>query len=97
MTKAEKLPWLSLNSGTVWTPNIELNAIMKKCFQTEEPVRGKPETLCSPCRAAGAERIWQPFSYWELFDQTNSAAAGMEVLIRIKGDTMFPMHSRLFP
>lgn len=35
VTKVEKLPQLSLNSGTVWTPNIELNAIMKKCFRME--------------------------------------------------------------
>lgn len=37
MTKVGKLLQLSLNlnSGTVGTPNIELNAIMKKCFQPE--------------------------------------------------------------
>lgn len=84
MTKVEKLLQLSLslNSGTVGTPNIELNAIMKKCFQPKEvPVRGKPERLYSFCTAAGGERIWQSFSYWQLFDQTNSApytiAAGL--------------------
>lgn len=76
MTKVEKLPQLSLslNSGTVVTPNIELKAITKKCFQPREvPVRGKPEKLYSFCTAAGAERIWQSFSYWQLFDQTYSA------------------------
>lgn len=38
MTKVEKLLQLSLslNSGTVGTPNIELNAIMKKCFQPKK-------------------------------------------------------------
>lgn len=76
MTKVEKLPQLSLslNSGTVVTPNIELKAITKKCFQPREvPVRRKPEKLYSFCTAAGAERIWQSFSYWQLFDQTYSA------------------------
>lgn len=42
------------------------------------PARGKQETLRLLCTAAGAERIWQPFSYRDLFDQTSSAptAAG---------------------
>lgn len=76
MTKVEKLLQLSLNlnSGTVGTPNIELNAIMKKCFQPKEvSVRRKPEKLYSFHTAPGAERIWQSFSYWQLFDQANSA------------------------
>lgn len=76
ITKVEKLLQLSLNlnSGTVGTPNIELNAIMKKCFQPKR-------CLCKRSRRSfihftqprGAERIWQSFSYWQLFDQTNSA------------------------
>lgn len=42
------------------------------------PARGKPETLRLLCTAAGAERIRQPFSYRDLFDQTSSTptAAG---------------------
>lgn len=43
-------------------------------FPTQEVhVRGKPERLYSFLAAPGAERRWQSFSYWQLFDQTSSA------------------------
>lgn len=48
MTKVENLRQLSLslNSGTVGTPNIELNAIMKKCFQPMRCLREGNQRSC---------------------------------------------------
>ena len=85
MTKVEKPLQISpnLDSGTVGTANVELNAIMKKCFQAREvsASEGNQRGCIHFTQPGGAERIWQSFSYWHLFDQTNShsrtVAAGL--------------------